>query len=226
MQSLNVLYEDNHLIAVEKKPGDLSQGDKTGIAPLSDKVKAYLKEKYDKPGEVFIGTIHRLDRPVGGVILYARTSKALERMNKAFRDKKTEKRYWALVEGKPSETEGKLVHFLKKNEKQNKSYPVNPETKSAKEAILNYTILQPGDNYTLLEIALETGRHHQIRCQLAAIGNPIKGDVKYGAKRPEAGGYIFLHGVSLSFIHPVTKEAIALKHIPSTPKLWESFKTS
>jgi 23S rRNA pseudouridine1911/1915/1917 synthase len=220
---LNVLYEDNHLIAVEKMPGDLSQADKTGIAPLSDKVKDYVKQKYNKPGEVFIGTIHRLDRPVGGVILYARTSKALERMNKAFKEKQTDKRYWALVEGKPKVAADRIVMSLRKNAKQNKSYPVAEGSKDAKVSILNYKTIAEGDRYTLLEITLETGRHHQIRCQLSAIGHPIKGDVKYGAKRPEPEGYIFLHSISLAFEHPVKKEPIKIECYPTQPKLWASF---
>lgn len=220
---LNVLFEDNHLIAVEKKPGDLSQADKTGIPPLSDKVKDYIKKKYNKPGEVFIGTIHRLDRPVGGVILYARTSKALERMNKAFKEKQTDKRYWALVEGKPKLASDRIVMSLRKNAKQNKSYPVADGSKDAKVSILNYKTIANGDRYTLLEITLETGRHHQIRCQLSAIGHPIKGDVKYGAKRPEPEGYIFLHSISLAFQHPVKKEPISIECYPTQPKLWSSF---
>lgn len=217
---LNVLYEDNHLIAVEKKPGDLSQADKTGLPPLSDKIKAYVKDKYDKPGEVFIGTIHRLDRPVGGVILYARTSKALERMNKAFKEKQTDKRYWAIVEGKPKKATDRIVMHLKKNAKQNKSYPVAEGTNDAKLSVLNYTLIAAGDRYSLLEITLETGRHHQIRCQLSAIGHAIKGDVKYGAKRPEPEGYIFLHSISLEFEHPVKKEKIKIENYPKTPELW------
>lgn len=217
-----ILYEDNHLIAVEKLPGDLSQGDKSGKTPLPDLVKEYIRTQYNKPGNVYLGVIHRLDRPVGGVILFAKTSKALERMNKCFKERKNTKKYWALVEGRVHEQEGRLENYLKKNEKQNKSYVFNNDKSGAKFCALNYKTISRGDRLSILEIELETGRHHQIRCQLANMGHAIRGDVKYGAKRPEKDGYIYLHSVYLEFPHPTTKETICIESKPQLPKLWSA----
>lgn len=206
---MEVLYEDNHLIIVNKSPGEIVQGDKTGDTPLSDAVKEYLKAKYQKPGNVFVGVVHRLDRPVSGVVLFAKTSKALTRMNALFADKeKITKKYWAIVERPPVKAEGNVTHWLRRNEAQNKSYVSTPNAKGAKESSLWYRTLYVGDNYTLLEVTLLTGRHHQIRAQLSAIGCPIKGDLKYGAKRSNAGGSISLHARELSFEHPVSHEMI------------------
>ena len=174
MDSSRILHEDNHLIAVNKKSSEIVQGDRTGDTTMPDEIKAYLKDKYNKPGNVFCGVIHRLDRPTSGVILFARTSKGLERMNKQFRDKMTSKTYWAILENKPPQNEGKLVHFLKKNEKQNKSYVSNKDTKGAKEAILSYTLIRSSDRYHLVQVELETGRHHQIRAQFSSIGCCVK----------------------------------------------------
>lgn len=207
---ISVLYEDNHLIVLNKKPGDLTQGDKTKDLPLPDIVKQYLKHKYNKPGNVFCGVVHRLDRPTSGVLLFAKTSKALERMNQQFRLKETIKIYWAIVEKKEINREGRLHHYLKKNSAKNKSYCVDKNTKGAKEAILNYKIIKELDNYFVMEIILETGRHHQIRTQLASIGCRIKGDLKYGAKRSNKNGSISLHAKKLEFTHPVSKEHICI----------------
>lgn len=208
---MEVLYEDNHLIVVNKSPGEIVQGDKTGDEPLSEKVKKYLKEKYHKPGNVFVGVVHRLDRPVSGVVLFAKTSKALARMNTLFADKTVvTKRYLAIVERPPIEPYGRVTHWLRKNEKQNKSYVTTPGAKGAKEAILEYRTLYIGEHYTLIEVRLLSGRHHQIRAQLAAMGCTIKGDLKYGAKRSNAGGSISLHASELAFDHPVSHEAIKI----------------
>ena len=224
MISTRILYEDNHLIAVNKKPSEIVQGDRTGDTTMPDTIKTYLKEKYNKPGNVFCGVIHRLDRPTSGVILFARTSKGLERMNKQFRDKLTSKTYWAILENKPAQMEGKLINFLKKNEKQNKSYVVSKDTKGAKEAILNYRILSSSERYHLVQVELETGRHHQIRTQLSDIGCCIKGDLKYGAKRSNQDGSICLHSRVLGFNHPVTKEPISLTTPLPENKFWSLFK--
>jgi len=205
---LEILYEDNHLIAINKKSGDIVQGDKTGDAPLSDFVKAYIKKKYDKPGEVFLGTIHRLDRPTSGVVLYARTSKALSRMNEQFRNKEVQKTYWAVVNNAPPNTSGTLDNFLQKNEKQNKSFVTKGE--EGKHAVLDYKLLKKLDNFYHLEIKPKTGRHHQIRVQLANIGCIIKGDLKYGAKRSNKDASINLLAQKLEFTHPVKKEAITI----------------
>ncbi len=210
---LDILYEDNHLIAVNKAAGDLVQGDKTGDFTLPDRIKVYLKEKFNKPGNVFCGVIHRLDRPTTGVVLFARTSKGLERMNAAFKNRTTSKKYWALVEGKLA-TEGTLEHYLKKNPKTNKAVAFKREETGAKHAKLSYSILKAGDRYTLVEVDLHTGRHHQIRAQFATIGHPIKGDVKYGARRGEKDKSICLHAQSLSFNHPTTKEATQITASP------------
>jgi 23S rRNA pseudouridine1911/1915/1917 synthase len=223
-ENLIVLYEDNHLIAINKRPGDLVQGDKTGDLPLSDWVKKYIKKKYNKPGEVFLGTVHRLDRPTSGIVIFAKTSKALERMNKMFREKDIDKTYWALVKNKPTKTKDRLEDFLVKDPKTNKSKVTSEKTSNSKKAILNYYIRQTLNNYYLLEISLETGRHHQIRTQLAAIGCPIKGDLKYGFPRSNKDAGISLHARQIDFIHPVKKEA--LKIIAPCPKdtLWDLCK--
>jgi len=223
-ENLIVLYEDNHLIAINKRPGDLVQGDKTGDLPLSDWVKQYIKKKYNKPGEVFLGTVHRLDRPTSGIVIFAKTSKALERMNKMFREKDIEKTYWALVKNKPSKTKDRLEDFLVKDPKTNKSKVTSEKTSNSKKAILNYSIRQTLNNYYLLEIKLETGRHHQIRTQLAAIGCPIKGDLKYGFPRSNKDAGISLHARQIDFIHPVKKEP--LKIVAPCPKdtLWDLCK--
>lgn len=224
MNELDILFEDNHLIILNKKAGDITQGDKTGDTPLPDKVKQYLKIKYNKPGNVFCGVVHRLDRPTSGVVLFARTSKALERMNEQFREKETNKTYWAIVENKPKESSGTLIHFLKKNQEQNKSYAVTEGTKDAKKAILHYELIASSDNYHLLEIKLETGRHHQIRCQLAQIGCIIKGDLKYGAKRANKDASISLHARKLSFSHPISKELLQITAPVPKDTIWQFFE--
>jgi 23S rRNA pseudouridine1911/1915/1917 synthase len=226
---MTVLYEDNHIIAVSKTCHEIVQGDKTGDIPLSDLVKAYIKDKYNKPGEVFLGVTHRLDRPTTGVVLFARTSKALTRLNQMFQShEKIQKTYWAIVETASvnklaNQTDQvRLENYLWRNEKQNKSFVVKPGTKDAKRAVLTYRILAHGDRYTLLEINLETGRHHQIRCQLAAIGCPIKGDLKYGAKRSNPDGGISLHARKIEFIHPVSKLPISITAPVPNDNLWHS----
>jgi len=203
--TLQILHEDNHLIIVNKQVGDLIQGDKTGDAPLGDLVKAHIKKKYNKPGNVFLGVVHRLDRPTSGIVIFARTSKALERLNKMLRDKQIKKTYWAVVKNKPSKTENFLTNYLKKNPKNNKSTVFNKETAGSKKATLHYKVIKNFDNYYLLEVDLETGRHHQIRAQLAAIGSPIKGDLKYGFDRSNKNGGIHLHARKIEFTHPVSK---------------------
>ena len=224
---MTVLYEDNHIIAVNKTCNEIVQGDKTGDTPLSETVKAYIKAKYNKPGEVFLGVTHRLDRPTSGVVLFARTSKALTRLNEMFKShEQIKKTYWAIVQGAPKVPEARLENWLVKNEAQNKSYIVKPQTKDAKQAILNYKTLVRGENYTLLEVDLETGRHHQIRCQLAAIGCPIKGDLKYGAKRSNPDGGICLHARQIAFIHPVSKEQICITAPTPEDSLWQQLSAS
>jgi 23S rRNA pseudouridine1911/1915/1917 synthase len=208
--NLEVLFEDNHLLIVNKKSGDIVQGDKTGDKPLSDVVKEYIKEKYNKPGEVFLGVVHRLDRPTSGIIIFARTTKALERLNKMLRERTISKTYWAVVKNIPPKEKDSLIHFLKKNPKNNKSTVFSKETDASKKAILHYSILKKLDNYSLLKIDLETGRHHQIRAQLAYIGSPIKGDLKYGASRSNKDGSIHLHARKILFTHPVSKENISI----------------
>ena len=219
-----ILYEDNHVIVVNKLPSELTQGDKTGDAILPDLIKSYLKEKYQKPGNVFLGVVHRLDRPTSGALVFARTSKALERLNAQFRDKETNKVYWAIVGQKPTSASGSMVHYLKKNEAQNKSYVVAETTPGAKKATLHYQQIATSERYFLLEVQLETGRHHQIRCQLANMGCIIKGDLKYGDKRSNPDGSICLHARTLSFEHPTTKERIAVT--APLPKLgiWGAFE--
>ena len=208
---MQILYEDNHLIAVNKAPGEIVQGDKTGDKPLSDTLKEYIKLKYNKPGEVFLGVPHRLDRPTSGVVLFARTSKALVRLNEMFKNHDAmRKTYWAIVQGAPKQPEARLENYLVRNEQQNKSYIAKPGAKDAKLAVLTYRTLTRGDHYSLLEVELLTGRHHQIRCQLAAIGCPIKGDLKYGAKRSNPDGSISLHARQITFVHPVRKEQVTI----------------
>jgi len=219
---MQVIYEDNHIIIVNKKSGEIVQGDKTGDRPLSDIVKDYLKEKYHKPGAVFLGVVHRLDRPVSGLVVFARTSKALTRLNKMFAEGGVHKTYWAIVKNVPQEPEGTLTHWLVRNEKQNKSYAYLEEKPNAKKAILKYRTIGHSDNYTLLEVQLLTGRHHQIRCQLAAMGCPIKGDLKYGAPRSNSDGSISLMSRRVAFIHPVSKEEIIVEApVPDDP-LWNA----
>ena len=225
---MTVLYEDNHIIAVSKTCHEIVQGDKTGDTPLSDTVKAYIKEKYQKPGEVFLGVTHRLDRPTTGVVLFARTSKALTRLNAMFQShEQIQKTYWAIVDKSKESLIGKqeavrLENYLWRNEKQNKSFVVKPGTKDAKRAVLTYKAIAQSDRYTLLEINLETGRHHQIRCQLAAIGCPIKGDLKYGAKRSNPDGGICLHARKIEFIHPVSKQPISITAPVPDDTLWQA----
>tara|TARA_B110000240_G_C13430702_1_gene423564 strand:+ start:489 stop:1175 length:687 start_codon:yes stop_codon:yes gene_type:complete len=223
-ENLQVLFEDNHLIVVNKRSGDITQGDKTGDKPLSDVVKEYVKEKYNKAGNVFLGVVHRLDRPTSGVIIFARTSKALERLNKMLRDKTISKTYWAVVKGYPLKEKNTLINFLKKNPKNNKSSVYTKEIPDSKRAILHYNILKKLDSYSLLEIDLETGRHHQIRAQLSFIGFPIKGDLKYGFNRSNKDGSIHLHARKIIFMHPVSKEEISI--IAPTPKevIWDACK--
>ncbi len=220
--NLEVLFEDNHIIIVNKKAGDITQGDKTGDKPLSDVVKEYVKDKYNKPGNVFIGTVHRLDRPTSGVLIFARTSKALERLNKMLREKTIDKTYWALVKDTPRKPIDSLINFLKKDSKKNKSFVYKKEVEGSKKAILHYKVIKKLDNYSLLEIDLETGRHHQIRTQLSHIGSPIKGDLKYGFKRSNKDGSISLHARKIEFIHPVSKEKISIT--APTPKdvIWNA----
>ena len=220
---MNVVYEDNHIIIVNKQSGEIVQGDKTGDRPLSDIVKDYIKEKYQKPGAVFLGVVHRLDRPVSGLVVFARTSKALTRLNKMFAEGEVHKTYWALVKNAPQKTEDTLTHWLVRNEKQNKSYAYATEKPNAKKAILKYRLIGKSDNYSLLEVQLMTGRHHQIRCQLAAMGCPIKGDLKYGAPRSNPDGSISLQSHRVEFIHPVSKERITVEApLPDDP-LWQAF---
>ncbi|MEL4308464.1 RluA family pseudouridine synthase [Joostella sp. CR20] len=220
--NLQVLFEDNHIIVVNKRAGDIVQGDKTGDKPLSEIVKDYLKDKYNKPGNVYLGVVHRLDRPTTGIVLFAKTSKALPRLNKLFKDKDAKKTYWAVVKNLPQNPSGKLVHWMKRNPKQNKSYAHNNEVPDSKKAILSYSVLKSLNNYHLLEIDLETGRHHQIRSQLSSIGSPIKGDLKYGFDRSNKDGSIHLHARKLSFIHPVKKEEIVITApLPNDP-IWDA----
>ena len=220
--NLQILHEDNHIIVVNKRVGDIVQGDKTGDKPLSEVVKEYLKDKYNKPGEVFLGVVHRLDRPTTGIVVFARTSKALTRLNELFSKRETQKTYWAVVKNKPPKTEDNLVHFLKRNEKNNTSKAHLKEVTESKKASLDYKIIAALNNYFALEINLHTGRHHQIRAQLSAIGCPIKGDLKYGFDRSNPDGGIHLHARRLVFIHPVTKETLDI--IAPTPNevIWNA----
>ena len=224
---MKVIYEDNHIIIVSKTVNEIVQGDKTGDETLTDKVKKYIKEKYSKPGEVFLGLTHRLDRPTSGVVIFAKTSKALSRLNAMFRDGEIHKTYWAITSNRPNEDEGTLENFLKKNEKLNKSFIAKASDKEAKKAILNYKIISVSDRYYLWEINLLTGRHHQIRCQLANIGCPVKGDLKYGYPRSNPDGGLSLHARKVEFIHPVSKKEISVTaEVPEGDKLWEFFQDS
>ncbi len=220
---MQILYEDNHLIAVNKAIGEIVQGDKTGDEPLPEAIKRYLKEKYAKPGNVFCGVIHRLDRPVSGVVIFAKTSKGLERMNRLFADHRTiTKRYWAIVVGRPPQEEGHIENWLVRVEKQNKSYAYPNEKPNAKFASLDYRLLATGDRYSLVEVDLHTGRHHQIRCQLASIGCPIKGDLKYGAPRSNPDGGISLHARQVSFTHPISQQPVTITAELPDDKLWRT----
>ncbi len=220
---MQVLYEDNHIIIVSKTTGEIVQGDKTGDKPLSETVKQYIKEAYAKPGDVFLGVVHRLDRPVFGLVLFARTSKALSRLNAMFANGEVKKKYWAIVKDMPPQSEGTLTHWLVRNEKQNKSYAYDREVPHSKKAILDYKVIGHSDHYYLIEVDLKTGRHHQIRCQLAKIGCPIKGDLKYGAKRSNPDGSISLLSHSMHFIHPVSKKEIVVEAPLPNDNLWRSF---
>jgi 23S rRNA pseudouridine1911/1915/1917 synthase len=218
---MDILFEDNHLLIINKRPGELSQLDKTGDNSVLEKYKLYLKKKHNKKGDVFLGLVNRLDRPTSGVLILAKTSKALSRMNKMLVEKKILKKYLALVEKKPIRKKNTLINFLKKNQKQNKSYIVDQSTKDSKKAILHYTTLKELDNYSLLEISLETGRHHQIRVQLSNIGCFIKGDLKYGSKRSNSDKSICLHANEISFIHPVSKNEIKIKANTPQNNIWK-----
>ena len=218
---MRVVYEDNHIIIVYKESGEIVQGDKTGDTPLSDIVKDYIKEKYQKPGNVFLGVVHRLDRPVSGLVVFARTSKALSRLNEMFRTGEVHKTYWAITKNMPAIEEGRLEHWLVRNEKQNKSYAYRKEKPGAKKAVLEYKMIGRTDNYSLLEVRLLTGRHHQIRCQLAAMGCPIKGDLKYGAQRSNPDGSISLLSHRVEFVHPVSKERIDVTSPVPSDNLWQ-----
>lgn len=228
MYKPTVVYEDNHLLCVSKRPGEIVQGDKTGDEPMSEALKSWLKEKYNKPGNVYLGVIHRLDRPVGGLVLFAKTSKALSRMNELFRTGDVSKRYWAVVTARPPKHSDTLEQYLVRNESQNKSYVARQgaATPGAKLARLSYRLLASGEHYHLLEIELHTGRHHQIRCQLAALGCPIKGDLKYGAPRSNPGGSISLLSRQISFTHPVSKEALTLTAPVPDERLWHDLEAA
>jgi 23S rRNA pseudouridine1911/1915/1917 synthase len=217
---VKVVYEDNHIIIVYKESGEIVQGDKTGDVPLSETVKAYIKKKYQKPGNVFLGVVHRLDRPVSGLVVFARTGKALSRLNEMFRNGEVKKTYWAITKEAPQQPEGVLTHWLMRNEKQNKSYAYDHEVPNSKKAILQYRHIGSSNHYHLLEIQLMTGRHHQIRCQLAKMGCPIKGDLKYGASRSNPDGSISLLSHQVAFIHPVSKESLSIVSPIPDEKLW------
>lgn len=220
--NLQILQEDNHIIVINKRVGDIVQGDKTGDKPLSEVVKEYIKEKYNKPGDVFLGVVHRLDRPTTGIVVFARTSKALERLNKMFSERETQKTYWAVVKNRPAKNEDNLVHFLVRNEKNNTSKAHVKEVPNSKKASLDYKIIKELNNYFALEINLHTGRHHQIRSQLSSIGCPIKGDLKYGFDRSNPDGGIHLHARKLIFIHPVSKEELTLVAPTPNDAIWNS----
>ncbi|OFY38829.1 MAG: RNA pseudouridine synthase [Bacteroidetes bacterium GWF2_40_14] len=220
---MNILYEDNHLIVVNKRSGEIVQGDKTGDKPLSEIISRFIADRDNKPGAAFIGVPHRLDRPVTGIAVFAKTSKSLERLNEMFRNSEIEKKYWAIVANKPENPVGELKHYLVRNEKQNKSYASLLPKKDAKEARLLYKVLASSDRYHLIEVELLTGRHHQIRCQLAEIGCPIKGDLKYGAPRSNPNGSISLHARSIKFIHPVKKSEVIILAPPPEDSLWNAF---
>ncbi|MCF6295502.1 MAG: RluA family pseudouridine synthase [Flavobacteriaceae bacterium] len=220
--NLQVLFEDNHIITVNKRAGDIVQGDKTGDKPLSDIVKDYLKDKYNKPGNVYLGVVHRLDRPTTGIVVFAKTSKALSRLNKLFANKEVQKTYWAIVKNKPEKENDTLTHWLKKNPKNNKSTAFDKEIKDSKYAVLHYKLIKKLNSYYLLEINLETGRHHQIRSQLSKIGSPIKGDLKYGFDRSNKDASIHLHSRELKFIHPVTKEKFNITAPLPKDTVWDA----
>lgn len=219
---MQVVYEDNHVIIVFKESGEIVQGDKTGDTPLSETVKAYIKEKHHKPGNVFLGVVHRLDRPVAGLVVFAKTSKALSRLNDMFRDGDIHKTYWAITKNRPAEPEATLVNWLVRNKKQNKSYVYDHEVPGSKKSVLEYRVAGQTENYNLLEVKLLTGRHHQIRCQLAAIGCPIKGDLKYGARRSNPDGSISLLSRHVAFVHPVSQELISVDSPLPKDNLWQS----
>lgn len=220
---MEVIYEDNHIIIVSKRSGEIVQGDKTGDEPLSDTVKEWIKVKYNKPGNVFLGVVHRLDRPVSGLVVFAKTSKALSRLNEMFRVGDVHKTYWAIVGKRPAQEEATLTHWIVRNEKQNKSYAYDKEVRNSKKAQLHYRVIGASDRYTLVEVHLMTGRHHQIRCQLAKIGCPIKGDLKYGAPRSNPDGSISLLSRFVEFIHPVSKEKITATAPLPDDNLWKVF---
>ena len=217
---MQILYEDNHIIVVSKTSGEIVQGDKTGDKTLCDSVKEYIKEKYAKPGNVFLGIAHRLDRPVSGIVIFAKTSKALSRLNNMFRDGEVHKLYWAITQNMPQKEEDTLTHWIVRNEKQNKSYAYNREKPGSKKAMLHYKVISSTDNYTLLAVNLMTGRHHQIRCQLSAIGCPIKGDLKYGSRRSNNDGSISLHARKVEFVHPVSKQPMCIEAPVPDDRLW------
>lgn len=220
--NLQILFEDNHIFIVNKRAGDIVQGDKTGDTPLSDIVKDYIKDKYNKPGNVYLGVVHRLDRPTTGIVVFAKTSKALPRLNKLFADKEVDKTYWAIVKNKPEMENNTLKHWLKKNPKNNKSTAFDKEIQDSKYAVLHYTLLKKLTNYYLLEVILETGRHHQIRSQLSKIGSPIKGDLKYGFDRSNTDASISLHARYITFVHPVSKEVIDIIAPPPQDAIWDA----
>ncbi|MBI1193920.1 MAG: RNA pseudouridine synthase [Bacteroidetes bacterium] len=221
--SPQILFEDNHLLVVNKAPGEICQGDKTGDEPLPEKLKTFLKERDEKPGNVFLGVVHRLDRPASGVVVLAKTSKALERMNAQIRDREIEKTYWAIVPKRPDLAEGRLEHWLIKDQANNRSKIVRPNTSGAKLAVLTYALRASLERYHLIEVSLETGRHHQIRVQLSAIGCPIRGDLKYGSKRSNQDGSVSLHASRLRFVHPVRKDIITINAPPPPDPLWRLF---
>ena len=223
---MKTLYQDNHIISINKQPSEIVQGDKTGDIPITEKVKEYLKKKYNKPGNVFVGLVHRLDRPTSGVLVLARTSKALSRLNKMFQENEIQKIYWAVVNKKPPKQTDTLTNFLKKNQKQNKSYVYEKQVNGAKKASLTYKLIAGSDKYFLLEIRMHTGRHHQIRTQLAHIGCQIKGDLKYGFPRSNKDASIHLHARKVSFIHPVSKQEISIIAEPPKDNLWDYFKNN
>jgi len=220
---LDILYEDNHIIAINKKPSEIVQGDKTGDTPLSDFVKQYIKEKFEKPGDVYLGVVHRIDRPVSGIVLFARTSKSAARLSEMFREKEIQKTYWAIVRNKPEKESATLIHYLIKNEKKNMSRAFDNEISGASKSELEYKILKSSDNYHLLEVKPITGRHHQIRVQLSAIGCAIKGDLKYGDRRTNKDASIHLHARKVEFIHPVKKEPVTIIALPPNEVLWNAF---
>lgn len=222
--NLQVLHEDNHIIVVNKRVGDIVQGDKTGDKPLSEVVKEYIKDKYDKPGNVYLGVVHRLDRPTSGIVVFARTSKALSRLNETFKNKENQKTYWAVVKNRPPKESDTLIHFLTRNPKNNTSKAHIKEVPNSKKSSLSYKIFKKLDNYFALEIDLHTGRHHQIRCQLTAIGCPIKGDLKYGFNRSNPDGGIHLHARKLVLQHPTTKETLTFTAPTPSDSIWNSIK--